>query len=246
MEFGVPNRKTVSAKVEKFVGESVITLKPFAGAKTARQIVFSKTAAELMKFDFNLEIDATVSFSFDTVSKEIFAVNSTGVTGTKGVKVGKTSLAASDKKYYDYIKEILGSTPEAEVNLIVTTTGKNYNGMEIFQCKLYTESVEESTNVDAFPVAEAVVVEPAAAIAEEAKAVIEAPVADQSILDAPVAPEVEAPALSESDMNENAVADAADNFDEPMEETEDEFDVPAATEAPIEDFADFGDFNEFE
>lgn len=146
MLFGVPNRKIVAVEKEQFPNNAIITLLPFKGKGTSRSIGFNKKAIEILGLSFeNAEVPAQVSFSFDTINHKIFVANTTGLTGVAEVKVAKTSMSASDKKYFEAIRAHFESPAEETLLLEAKFSGEEFNDFPLLELNLYSEAIENTT-----------------------------------------------------------------------------------------------------
>ena len=159
MLFGVPNRKVVSVEKEQFPNNAIITLLPFKGKGTSRSICFNKKALEDLGLSFeNAEIPAQVSFSFDTINHKVFVANTTSLTGVSEVKVAKTSMSASDKKYFEAIRKHFNSSLEETLILEAKPSGEEFNNCPVLELTVYgeLESTEPQPVEENFEKAEAV------------------------------------------------------------------------------------------
>jgi hypothetical protein len=152
MLFGVPNRKVVAVEKEQFPNNAIITLLPFKGKGTSRSIGFNKKIAEILGLSFeNAEVPAQVSFSFDTINHKIFVANTTGLTGVAEVKVAKTSMTASDKKYFEAIRAHFESPAEETLLLEARPSGEEFNNCPLLEISLYQAKEVVVENESVFP-----------------------------------------------------------------------------------------------
>jgi hypothetical protein len=151
MEFGVPKRRELSAKKEKYENIAVITISEFKGKGTGRTITLNEKAIVDLGIDFEKEV--RISFSFDVINPKVVIANTTGLENVAGVKLAKTSKSSSDKAYFDAIKAHFGVKLEDAVELSLTKDGE-FNGFPTMKLALLT-ATDKMENVIEEAVAEA-------------------------------------------------------------------------------------------
>jgi len=169
MEFGVPNQRRTTAKVEQFPNTAVMTLCEAGGKGTSRKISFNRKAIETLGLP---ETNPMVAFSFPTGEvPRVLNADQANVPNEYGIKVTKAGTI-SHKRTFDYITSTNGLTNDVEHNFELTAEADS-NGVVNFSFSLMNGpanvEAENVADVDANDVA-ADTAEPAFTAGEGAQA----------------------------------------------------------------------------
>lgn len=183
LNFGVPNLRT--KKEEKYPNDGVLTVKVLEKKGGGRKIEFNPKAIEMLGIDVENEKNR-VAFSFVAGTTKIYIANRTGEDTKQDIKVTKQE-SISDKRYYEYIKKLLGLDIEGQedVELKLTNVAGQYNGNNVYEVELLstvdintTDVVAEHPMTEALdaPVADETVIPVDSALVENTNVIDETPV----------------------------------------------------------------------
>lgn len=166
LNFGVPNLRT--KKEEKYPNDGVLTVKALEKKGNGRKIEFNPKAIEMLGIDVENEKNR-VAFSFIAGTTKIYIANRTGEDTKQDVKVTKQE-SISDKRYYEYIKKLLGLdiNGQEDVELKLTNVAGNYNGNNVYEVELLTGNVTATATTET--------AEPTISEAQDA------PIADETVI----------------------------------------------------------------
>lgn len=148
--FGVPNLRL--KKEEKYPDMGVLTMLPLEKKGGGRKIELNSKAIELLGIDTQDE-NNRIAFSFSPGTTKIYIANRTGEKTKSDIKVTKQE-SVSDKRYYEYIKKLLGFEVEGQeaVELKLTNVVGNYNNNPVYEVELLIEETgdinDTSTEVE--------------------------------------------------------------------------------------------------
>lgn len=215
LNFGVPNLRT--KKEEKYPNDGVLTVKALEKKGNGRKIEFNPKAIEMLGIDVENEKNR-VAFSFVAGTTKIYIANRTGEDTKQDIKVTKQE-SISDKRYYEYIKKLLGLdiNGQEDVELKLTNVAGKYNGNNVYEVELLTGNVTATATTET--------AEPAISEAQDA------PIADETVI-----PVDEALVETTTPLEENVVDSSAETPVETSVETVEAEEVSNEPIAGTEDF----------
>ena len=152
MEFGVPNQRRASTKVEKHNFAVATTV--IAEEKKARGILFNTAAVEALGLP---EEEAQVAFAFDQDNHGIYVVNATDnadIPEEHKINVTKSQpRRIADKRTYEYIIKLLDLSDQVENEFRLADVDVNGTNMLAFQL-MVTGADTGYTGADAAAAAE--------------------------------------------------------------------------------------------
>lgn len=212
LNFGVPNLRT--KREEKYPNDGVLTVKALEKKGGGRKIEFNPKAIEMLGIDVENDKNR-VAFSFIAGTTKIYIANRTGEDTKQDIKVTKQE-SISDKRYYEYIKKLLGLDIEGQedVELKLTNVAGNYNGNNVYEVELLSTVDINTTDVVAeHPMTEA----QDAPIADETVIPV-----DEALVEAPVETVVETDMETTETVEVEVVNDSESEVsNEPIAGTED-------------------------